>query len=159
MTEQYLKSRPKKKPFTIKVQERLRNEAIDKLKLKLLPNDKIIKILLIGGSVKGTFGQYADPGFRGSLYSDFDFIVFVEEDYKIPKWLKKEPTGKPFPDDKLNLAYRDKKFIDNKYDVEIFFIRRKNMEDVKIQKLGEMAGIPMTENSKHKKLVVYGGKE
>lgn len=155
--ENHLKSRPAKKLFTIRLQERLRNEAIDKIKSKLLPNDKIIKIILIGSSIKGCFGKYEKPGFRGSLYSDFDFIIFVEDNYEIPKWLKKEPTGKPFPDDKLNLAYRNKKVIDNKYDMEVFFIRRKSMENVKIQKLGELAGIPMKEGSKHKNLVVYEG--
>ncbi len=31
----------------------------------------LIGVALIGSSVKGTFGEYEAPGFRGSLYSDF----------------------------------------------------------------------------------------
>ena len=133
----------------------LRSIAINKIKSNLLPNKKIIKIILIGSSVKNNFGKYAPPGFRGSLFSDFDFIVFVEEDYKIPKWLDKEPAGKPFPDAKLNLAYRNKNFVEDKFDIEVFFIRKSNMADPKIQKLGELAGIPMTPTTTHEHLVIY----
>ena len=153
--EKYLKNRPPKKAFRKEATDRLRNQAIDKIKLKLLPDEKIIKIILIGSSIKGTFGEYESPGFRNSLFSDFDFIVFVEDDYKIPLWLNREPDGKPFPDDNLNLAYRNKKFIENKYDAEVFFIKKSNMQDPKIQELGELAGIPMIANSKHKNLVIY----
>ena len=153
--EEYLKKRPQKKVFPKEEIDSLRNQAIDKIKSKLLPDDKIIKIILIGGSVKNTFGKYNHHGFRGSLFSDFDFIVFVEDDYEIPQWLDREPDGKPFPDDNMNLAYRNKKFIENKYDIEVFFIRKSNMEDSKIQELGELAGIPMTSDTKHKHLIIY----
>jgi hypothetical protein len=148
-------TRPQKEPYASKDIELLRKKAIDKVLSKLLPNEKIIKILLIGSSVKNDFGKYEPPGFRGSLYSDFDFIVFVDDDYEIPNWLIREPSGKPFSSDSFNLAYRNKKFIDDMYDVEIFFIRRKNMDDKKIQKEGELAGIPMTTSSKNKHLVLY----
>lgn len=153
--EEHLEKRPPKEIFSAEEINKLRNQAIEKIKSNLLPNDKIIKILLIGSSVKNSFGKYEPPGFRGSLFSDFDFIVFVEDDYEIPKWLDKDPNGKPFPNDKLNLAYRKNKFIESKYDVEVFFIRRKNMMNAKIQGLGEQAGIPMTSDSNHKHLVVY----
>jgi hypothetical protein len=153
--EKHLEIRPKKKPFKLDIQNSLRDRAIEKVKSKLLPNEKIIKIVLIGSSLKSSFGEYELPGFRGSIYSDFDFIVFVEDDYEIPAWLNKEPDGKPFQKDELNLSYRNKKFVDNKYDVEIFFIKRKNMNNQQIQKWGEKAGIPMTSKSKHKYLVVY----
>lgn len=153
--EKHLKQRPRKIVFPREKVNILRNQAINKIKSLLLPDNKIIKITLIGSSVKNTFGKYELPGFRGSLFSDFDFIVFVEDDYKIPKWLKKEPQGEPFPEDKLNLAYRNKKFIDQKYDVEMFFIRKSNLQDSQIQKLGEKAGIPMTTRSKHTHLVIY----
>ncbi|MFA5047724.1 MAG: hypothetical protein WC516_01640 [Patescibacteria group bacterium] len=119
--EEYLKKRPQKKVFSKKKIDRLRNQAIDKIKAKFLPDEKIIKIILVGSSIKDSFGKYDPPGFRGSLFSDFDFIVFVEDDYQIPKWLDRELDGKPFLNDDLNLAYRNKKFIDDKYDVEVFF--------------------------------------
>jgi len=153
--EKYLRSRPKKTFYSKSIQSNLKGKVIRKIKSKFLPNNGIIKIILIGSIVKNTFGEYEPPGFRGSLYSDFDFIIFVKEDYKIPKWLRKESTGKPFPDNKLNLAYRNKKFIDKRYDVEIFFIRESNMNDKLIQRLGERAGIPMTKKSKHKYLTIY----
>ena len=156
--EEHLKKRPQKKVFPKVKIDSLRNQAIEKIKSKLLPDEKIIKIILIGSSLKNSFGEYEPPGFRGSLFSDFDFIVFVEDDFKIPKWLDKEPDGKPFPNNAMNLAYRNKKFIDNKYDIEVFFIRKSNMHDPKIQELGELAGIPMTQDSKHKHLVVYSKK-
>ncbi|MBU2638922.1 MAG: hypothetical protein KJ955_08155 [Nanoarchaeota archaeon] len=153
--EEHLKKRPKKKVFSKRIIDSLRNQAINKLKAKFLPNNKIIKIVLIGSSLKNTFGAYEPPGFRGSLFSDFDFIIFIEDDYKIPKWLDKEPTGKPFPNDKLNLAYRKKRFIKDRYDIEVFFIRKKNMNNSNIKKLGELAGIPMTLKSKHKYLLIH----
>jgi predicted nucleotidyltransferase len=153
--EEHLKKRSPKKVFQKEEIDSLRNQAIEKIKSKLLPDEKIIKIILIGSSVKNSFGEYEPPGFRGSLFSDFDFIVFVEENFEIPKWLDKEPDGKPFPDDSMNLAYRNKKFIDDKYDVEVFFIRESNAQDPEIKKLGELAGIPMTSYSKHKHIIIY----
>jgi hypothetical protein len=154
-----MKQRPQKRIFSKEKIDSLRNQAITKIKSKLLPNKKITKIILIGSSVKNTFGEYKPPGFRGSLFSDFDFIIFIEDDYQIPKWLNREPEGKPFPDQKMNLTYRNKKFINNKYDVEVFFIKRSNAKNPKIQELGELAGIPMTPKSKHKHLVIYSKKQ
>lgn len=55
----------------------------------------------------------------------------------------------------INLTYRNKDFIDDTYDVEIFFVRRKNMYDKKIQVEGELAGIPMTTESKNKYMLIY----
>jgi len=153
--EKYLRSRPKKTFYSKSVQSNLRGKAIKKIKSRFLPNNRIIKIILIGSIIKNTFGEYEPPGFRGSLYSDFDFIIFVKDDYKIPKGLRKEPTGKPFSDSKLNLAYRNKKFIDKKYDLEVFFIRENNMNNKVIQRAGEKAGISMTKKSRHKYLTVY----
>jgi len=150
-----MKTRPNKKVFPSEEQIRLRDLAIEKIKSNLLPNNKIIKIILIGSSVRDNFGQYEAPGFRGNLFSDFDFIVFVENDYLIPNWLNKEPDGKPFPEEKLNLAYRNKGFIENKYDVEVFFIRKKSMNNSKIQALGEQAGISMSDTSKNKHIIIY----
>jgi hypothetical protein len=121
----------------------------------LLPNPGILKIVLIGSSVKGTFGQYDPPGFRGSLFSDFDFIVFVEDDYVIPSTIDREPNGKPFADDDLNLAYRVKNFIEGVYDAEIFFVREGSLRSEQICAEGEQAGIPMTNNSQHPHLVVF----
>lgn len=153
--EEYMKKRPLKKIYQIEEIDILKDKAIKKIKQKLLPNNEIIKIILIGSSVKNTFGRYEKPGFRGSLYSDFNFIIFVEDNYKIPNWLNKELDGKPFPNNSMNLAYRNKEFIDDKYDIEVFFIRKTNSKNKEIQKLGELAGIPMTPNSKHKHIIVY----
>jgi hypothetical protein len=151
----FYSERPQKKIFNKRKIDNLRNKAIKKIKLKLLPNEKIIKLVLIGSSVKNSFGEYSAPGFRGSLFSDFDFIVFVEDNFEIPKWLKKVKEGKLFPDDNLNLAYRNKKVLNNKYDFELFFIRKTNSQNPIIKKIGEKCGIPMTSNSKHKNLMIY----
>ncbi|MBU0732106.1 hypothetical protein KKC88_04460 [Patescibacteria group bacterium] len=148
-------SRPAKKPFTENEQVLLRNKAIDKIKDLFLPNDKILKIILIGSSVKGSFGEYGPPGFRNSLFSDFDFIFFVKDDYEIPDWLKKEPSGKPFTDDSLNLAYRNAKMVDDKYDIEFFFIREENLDDNNFIEEGEGAGIPLKKNSKIEHLTIF----
>ena len=153
--ENHLNTRPAKTTFPLKKQLSIRNKAIKKIEGLFLPNDKILKIILIGSSVKGSFGEYEPPGFRNSLFSDFDFIIFVKNDYEIPDWLTKEPSGKPFSDDKLNLAYRNAKVIENKYDVEIFFIKEKNLNKPEIIDEAEKAGIPMSQNSKHKHLVIF----
>ncbi|PIR03434.1 MAG: hypothetical protein COV60_00275 [Candidatus Magasanikbacteria bacterium CG11_big_fil_rev_8_21_14_0_20_43_7] len=153
--EEYLKKRPKRTVFQKEKIDLLRNQAISKITSALLPDKKIIKIVLIGSSVRNSFGEYEPPGFRGSLFSDFDFIVFVDDNFDIPTWLEREPDGRPFPDDSMNLAYRNKKFIENTYDVEIFFIINTHIQNIEIQKLGEEAGIPVTSASKHEHLVVY----
>ncbi len=152
---EHLKKRPQKKVFQKEKIDAIRDQAIDEIKSKLLPNDKIIKIILIGSSVTNSFGEYEPPGFRGSLFSDFDFIIFVEDDYEIPEWLDRELDGKPFSDDSINLAYRNKKFIDEKYDVEVFFLRRSSFTNSDIQKQAELAGLPMTSETKHKHMIIY----
>ena len=50
----------------------------------LLPNPKINKIMLFGSLAKGTFGKYEKP-FHGRKYSDVDVLLFVKDDYKIPR--------------------------------------------------------------------------
>jgi hypothetical protein len=147
--------KPLKKVYSKENVDAIRNLAIKKIKKLFLPDEKIIKIILIGSSVKNNFGEYEPPGFRGSLYSDLDFIIFVEDDYEIPGWLCREPTGKPFADDALNLAYRNKNFIGGKYDVEVFFVRRSSMRIKDIQMEGERAGIPMTSTSEHEHILVF----
>lgn len=153
--EDYLKTRPKKTYFSISEQLKLRRKAEERIKEILLPNEGIQKIILIGSSVKGTFGEYEPPGFRGSLYSDFDFIVFVDDDYQISSSLTLEFDGKPFEDDNLNLAYRESKFVDAKYDAEIFFVRESSLNNYEIIKAAERAGIPMTIDSKHPHLQIF----
>ncbi len=153
--EKHLKTRPKKKAFPLKKQTEIRKKAIKEIEKRLLPDSKIIKIVLMGSSVKGTFGEYEPPGFRNSLFSDFDFIIFVKDDYTIPNWLRREPSGKPFSKDELNLAYRNPKIIDEKYDFEMFFIRESSLRDPKIVKEAEEAGIPISNKSSNKHLVIY----
>lgn len=153
--EEYVKRRPKKILFAQAKQDVLREKAIIKILNELLPDTQILKVVLIGSSVKGSFGMYELPGFRGSVYSDFDFIVFVKDEYEIPHWLQREPDGKPFPERQQNLAYRQKKWLDDMYDAEIFFVRRSTWENTTLQNLGEAAGIPMTQKSLHKHLVIY----
>ena len=152
--EAHLLSRPQKRVYSQEKTGELRDEAVSVVLASLLPNDQIEKIILIGSSIKGGFGEYKPPGFRGSLYSDFDFIVFVEDGYEIPEWLEFEPAGKPFSEDSLNHAYRSRKFIREVYDIEVFFIFTTTLND-SVVKEAEAAGIPMSSNSKHPHLIVF----
>ena len=153
--EKLLISRPSKKPLPQEEQLRLRSIAVTAIKGLLLPNPDILKIVLIGSSVKATFGQYDPPGFRGSLFSDFDFIVYVKDDYLIPSSLEQEPDGKPFADAELNLAYRVKNFVEGTFDAEIFFVREGSLQNEQICTEGERAGIPMNNDSQHAHLVIF----
>jgi hypothetical protein len=153
--EPHLQSRPKKTPLSIDEQERIRAIAIEKIQALLLPNEGVKKIVLIGSSVKGVFGSYEAPGFRGSPFSDFDFIVFVNNTYKIPSFLEREPNGKPFEDEGLNLAYRIKHFVNDTYDAEVFFIREASLKQDNVCEFAEQAGIPMDEQSKNPFITVY----
>lgn len=153
--EAHLKSRPKKTIFDLNKQQELRKIAIQQIGKLLLPNDDILKIILIGSSVKGTFGSYEAPGFRGSLFSDFDFIVFVKDAYVIPGFLEPEPNGKPFEDEGLNLAYRQKNFVEGKYDTEIFFIRESSLQNKNVRLFAESAGVPLDEHSQNPFITVY----
>lgn len=153
--ESHLATRPSKTPFLIEEQIRLRGLAIDAVRNLLLPDPGIQKILLIGSSVKGSFGQYQPPGFRGSLYSDFDFIMYVTDEYLIPAQLKRELDGKPFARNDLNLTYRIKNLVEKKYDAEIFFVRDGARLDDSICKEGERAGIPMSAESPNPNIVVF----
>lgn len=154
-SKRYLAKRPPKTVFPIEEQVRLRSLAIASIERLLLPNVGIQKISLIGSSVKGSFGRYQPPGFRGSFFSDFDFIVYVEDGYAIPSILRREPEGKPFSRDDLNLAYRIKNFVEEKYDAEIFFVRSSTLLDTSICAEGERAGIPMGAGSLHPNIVVF----
>lgn len=147
--ELHLKTRPPKVAFPLVEQERLRTVAIEKIKNTFLPSDDVRKIILIGSSVKGTFGEYQPPGFRDSLFSDFDFIIFVSDSYEIPASLKRENSAKPFPDDVLNLAYRMKNFVENRFDAEIFFIRESSLLNRDFRETAEVVGIPLTSQSVH----------
>ena len=147
--EPHLQKRPKKTPYAVSEQHRLRDIAIQKIKAFFSPYDGILKMILMGSSVKGTFGSYAEPGFRGSLFSDFDFILFVKETYVIPPQLEREPNGKPFEDARLNLAYRKKNFVEGMYDAEIFFIREQSLQEPHVRSFAESAGIPLDEKSKN----------
>jgi predicted nucleotidyltransferase len=152
--EPHLVSRPIKMPFDPQEQGRLRDLAIRKIKEMFLPDEDIVKIILIGSSVKGTFGKYEPPGFRGSLFSDFDFIIFVRNGYHIPNSLKGEPDGRLFQDEKLDLAYRKGKVVEGIFDFEIFFVRESAMNDPDIIERGEAAGIPMRESTTQNKFVI-----
>ncbi|MBP9762609.1 hypothetical protein KBD34_03255 [Patescibacteria group bacterium] len=153
--EAHLQARPKKNPFSLHEQDRLRTLAVEKIQNVFLPNEGIDKIILIGSSVKGTFGCYEVPGFRGSLFSDFDFIIFVSDTYSIPPWLERELSGKPFNNKTLDLAYRKKAFIEDIYDAEIFFIRESSLKDQPIRSLAEEAGIPFDKQSLNPFITVW----
>ncbi|GEM_PF-416194 len=153
--EPHLRARPQKTPFDSAEQKRLRALAVQKMKDLFLPNEAILKIVLIGSSIKGTFGSYAEPGFRGSLFSDFDFIVFVKDEYEIPASLEREIRGKPFKDEDMNLAYRARNFIEEKYDAEIFFIRESSMKNRHMRYQAESAGIPFGEGSRNPFVVIH----
>lgn len=153
--ESHLSTRPKKTPFSLAEQQRLRTLAIENIHTQFMPNEEILKIFLIGSSVKGTFGAYEAPGFRGSLFSDFDFIFFVKDLYTIPERLEREPYGKPFADDALNLAYRQKNFVEETYDAELFFIRESSLQQETFRIAAESAGIPLDEESSHPHLIIY----
>lgn len=153
--EAHLTSRPKKTIFDLDKQRELREIAIQQIRKALLPNEGVIKIILIGSSVKETFGSYEAPGFRGSLFSDFDFIVFVKDAYAISEFLEREPNGKPFEDEGLNLAYRQKNFVKERYDAEIFFIRESSLHKPDVSIFAESAGIPLDEHSQNPFITVY----
>jgi hypothetical protein len=153
--ETYITKRPQKHIYPVEKIIDLRNTAIQYIKSIFLPDEGILKMILIGSSVKLTFGTYEPPGFRGSLYSDFDVIVFVSDNYIIPNWLQREPDGKPFSIDSLNLAYRQVACIEETYDIEVFFLRVSSLRDTNIQCMGEAAGIPMTSDSVNPYIVVY----
>ena len=153
--EDYKKARPKKAIFSLTEQARLRSLAVQRLKDLLLPDDSILGIVLIGSSVKGEFGKYDPPGFRGSMYSDFDFIIFVKDDYEVPSDLIPEPDGKPFKESELNLAYRIRNFVENKYDAEIFFVRESTVGDPLLCAEGERAGIPVSKANSTMKIIFY----
>ncbi len=144
-----------KTPYALEEQLRLRALAIEKIKQVMLPDVGITKILLIGSSVKGNFGEYSPPGFRGSLYSDFDFIVYVTDDYIIPSTVTREPRARPFEKHELNEAYRIEIFIEDKYGAEVFFVRAATLADAIVCAEGEMAGIPMTEETNNPFITVY----
>jgi hypothetical protein len=153
--ENHLKSRPKKTIYDPQIINDLRDIAIQTILTTLLPNSAIQKIILIGSSVKDSFGEYEAPGFRGSRYSDFDFIVFTTNNFTPPLWLNREPDGKPFSQDEWNLAYRQKDFILDKFDAEIFFINTQNLTNPDFVEQAENAGIPLSESSSHQFLTVY----
>lgn len=150
-----LEKRPRKKSYQLARIAKLKKRAAERISEKLLPDEKIVKIVLVGSSIKNSFGEYDAPGFRDSLFSDFDFVVFVEDDYEIPEWLNKSVYDGPFANKELNLTYRNKRFVEGKFDIDVLFIKRSNFEIKEIKIQGEKQGIPMFDDSKNKYLMVY----
>ena len=103
-------------------QDQLRDLAIEKLKLRLLPDSNIIKFLLIGSATDNTFGEYSVPNGQGRLYSDFTFIVFIEDSYSFPDWLEKDALEGVYQ------FYNKKNFLFNKYELKIGFVYKEDME-------------------------------
>ena len=79
----------------------------------------------------------------------------MKDTYTIPDRLEREPDGKPFADDALNLAYRQKNFVEEKYDAELFFIRESSLQQETFCTAAESAGIPSSEESQYPHLVIY----
>ncbi|MDP3918528.1 MAG: hypothetical protein Q8Q35_01305 [Nanoarchaeota archaeon] len=103
-------------------QDQLRDLVIEKLKLRLLPDSNIIKFLLIGSATDNTFGEYSVPNGQGRLYSDFTFIVFIEDSYSFPDWLEKDALEGVYQ------FYNKKNFLFNKYELKIGFVYKEDME-------------------------------
>jgi len=56
---------------------------------------------------------------------------------------------------RLKLCYKNKKFIENNYSLEILFIWKTLMQDKKIQRSVELIGIPITQKINHRFLLIY----
>ncbi len=94
--EEHLKKRPQKRVFQKEVIDFLRNQAIKKIKSKLLPDEKIIKIILIGSSIKTDFGKYRSPGFRGSYFLILILLFLLKMIIKFHNGLTKSPMQNLF---------------------------------------------------------------
>ncbi len=143
-----MKERPKKIVLSKSEQKKI-FEKVKKFVLKdLLPNPKINKILMFGSLVKGTFGKYEKP-FKKRIYSDVDILLFVEDDFKVPKHWKEHFIGKIFQ--VYNRIKLDKKIL-----IQYLVCKRSNYQNKKYQKIAENWGVPfLLKKSKHKYIVLY----
>jgi predicted nucleotidyltransferase len=146
--EDYMKERPAKIILSKSGQKKIL-EKIKRFVLKdLLPNPKINKIILYGSLAKGTFGKYVKP-FKNRIYSDADVILFVENDFKVPKKWKKHVMADLYQI--YNVAKLDKKFL-----IQYVVCRKSSYQNKKNQKEAEKWGTPIAlKKSKHKFIVLY----
>jgi predicted nucleotidyltransferase len=104
----YMEERPRKNFFSKSEKRKIFKKAKKFVLKDLLPNSKINRIIIFGSLVRGTFGKYEKP-FKHRLYSDVDFLILVENDFKIPK------KWKPYFSCKLYDVFNRKK-LDKKYE-------------------------------------------
>lgn len=149
--EEYMKERP---PKTIlpKLEQKKISKRVKRFVLNdLLPNPKINKIIMLGSLVKGTFGRYDKP-FKNRIYSDVDFLLLVENNFKIPKLWKKHYMGKMYQ------VYNRTK-LGGKILIQYAVCRKNSYQNKKHQTEAEEWGIPLLlGKSKHKFKVIYENK-
>jgi len=146
--EEYMKGRPKKTILSKSEQKKIFEKAKKFVLNDLLSSPKINKILMFGSLAKGTFGKYEKP-FKNRMYSDVDILIFVENDFKIPK------KWKPYFSCELyDVFYRIK--LDKRILIQYMVSRKNVYQNKKHQKEAEKWGVPLLlTKSKHKYIILH----
>ena len=141
--EEYEKNRPRKTAFPRSERERVLEKAKDFVLKDLLPNQKINRIFLFGSLAKGKFGKYEKP-FKNRWYSDIDILVFVEDDFKIPRKWKLHAKCDLYK--VYNICKLERRFL-----VQYMICRKSSYQKKENQKEAENWGVPLLlEKSRHK---------
>jgi len=143
-----MKERPKKTIFSRSKQREMLKRAKDFVLSDLLPDPKINKIILFGSVVEGKFGEYEKP-FKNRKYSDVDVLLFVEEDFEVPREWEKHLHCDMY--DVYNAHWMDGEIL-----VQYMVCRESQYQNEEYQKESEKWGVPLSlGESRHENIILY----
>ncbi len=146
--EDYMKERPRKAILSKIEQNKILKQVRDFVLKDLLPDKRINKILLFGSLAKGAFGRY-ESAYKSRTYSDIDILLFVDDEFKIPK------KWKSHFECKLYDVYNVRK-LKNKILIQYMVCRKRSYQNKGHQKEAEKWGVPLLlSKSRHKYIVLY----
>ncbi len=151
--------KPTKKIYSRKEHSRILRESTDYIKRNLLPDSRVVRIMITGSLVKDDFGEYDKPldeekyGYR--QVSDIDCVAFVDDDYS-PKLEWKLVARRPVGIDPPFWEVYRIGLLEEKYPVECLFIKGSILGIPEAIEIGENKGIPMKpDSSKNKHIIIY----
>jgi predicted nucleotidyltransferase len=145
--EDYMKERPKRKPFSMELQRGIIKRVREFVLKDLLPNPDINRIILFGSLARGEFGRYEGP-FQGRIYSDIDILLLVEDDFEPRRGWELHFEGRMYN------VYNTGKL--DGFLVQYMVCRRSVYEDPDCQREAEDWGVPLLlRKSRHRYIVLY----
>lgn len=150
----YKEKRPEKEVFPEEKQRKLKKKAKKYVKEELFPDSRINKIILFGSLAKEEFGKYKEK-YKDRIYSDIDFLLLVENDFKVLEDWKIHFEGDSDFKGDLYKVYNNGK-LNERYLIQYMVCRRKSYTESENREVAEKWGVPLKlEKSDNDYEVIY----